>query len=262
MEERFSCTTVRDLLPNYIEQLTSEQTNEGIRKHLENCSECSAIYHKMQEEIPVQTVPETKEFKKYLNKTKAVYSMMGLLIIGIIAILASVIVDLAVNRAFSWSLIVIGGIVFTYAVGYFLINGGKNRFIKAYACVNVLVLPLLGLIQAVTYHYFMAEPTVWFWNFGLPVTVAWLVILWIGIFIFNISRNIFLTLSFLFLMAVPTNFYTNYYLDTWMNLQDYMENHFLGNGLANVVAVVVLLIIGIRVQIKRTKEAEDERNSG
>ncbi|WP_217591998.1 zf-HC2 domain-containing protein [Cohnella sp. GbtcB17] len=40
MEPRLNCEIVQDLLPNYIEGLTSESTNQSIRAHLAGCEEC------------------------------------------------------------------------------------------------------------------------------------------------------------------------------------------------------------------------------
>lgn len=40
MEPRLNCEIVQDLLPNYIEGLTGESTNQSIRAHLAGCEEC------------------------------------------------------------------------------------------------------------------------------------------------------------------------------------------------------------------------------
>lgn len=45
------CKIIRDLLPNYVGDLTSEKTNEFIKSHLEQCEECSKIYEIMKEDV-------------------------------------------------------------------------------------------------------------------------------------------------------------------------------------------------------------------
>ena len=40
MNEKKECKIVQDLLPNYMENLTSIQTNEYIEEHIANCEEC------------------------------------------------------------------------------------------------------------------------------------------------------------------------------------------------------------------------------
>ena len=40
MKENKECKIVQDLLPNYIEKLTNEETNKFIEEHLKNCEDC------------------------------------------------------------------------------------------------------------------------------------------------------------------------------------------------------------------------------
>lgn len=46
------CEIVRDLLPMYIDDLTSKESNEFINKHLLTCSECTDYYNNLKESIP------------------------------------------------------------------------------------------------------------------------------------------------------------------------------------------------------------------
>lgn len=52
------CYVVKDLLSNYIDGLCSEDTSEGIKKHLDVCDDCRAIYEKMSTVIPEGILPE------------------------------------------------------------------------------------------------------------------------------------------------------------------------------------------------------------
>ncbi|MDF2473824.1 MAG: anti-sigma factor [Anaerocolumna sp.] len=67
MSEILKCDIVRDLLPSYMEGLTSNATNEHIKAHLASCMECNNIAEKMR--APVETNMETKEMD-YLKKIK------------------------------------------------------------------------------------------------------------------------------------------------------------------------------------------------
>ncbi len=62
------CDIIRDLLPSYIEGLTSKSSNEEINKHLESCKECETFYKEMngeiEEELPVADVQELDYLKK------------------------------------------------------------------------------------------------------------------------------------------------------------------------------------------------------
>ena len=56
MKENKECKVVQDLLPNYIENLTSEETNKFIEEHLKNCPECQAMLENMKADIKIKNV--------------------------------------------------------------------------------------------------------------------------------------------------------------------------------------------------------------
>ncbi|WP_100329965.1 zf-HC2 domain-containing protein [Bacillus xiapuensis] len=64
----------KDLAPNYIEKLTSEETNKQMEKHMEQCEECREYIKGMQEDLSVK---RTREYKKenrnidYLKKVRS-----------------------------------------------------------------------------------------------------------------------------------------------------------------------------------------------
>ena len=45
------CEIIRDLLPNYLDGLTSQASNEAIEEHLETCAECRSCLDSMWEEL-------------------------------------------------------------------------------------------------------------------------------------------------------------------------------------------------------------------
>jgi len=55
MEQKLNCQFVQDLLPNYIEGLTSEYTNKAMKHHLSTCNECREALASM--------TTETREIK-------------------------------------------------------------------------------------------------------------------------------------------------------------------------------------------------------
>ena len=56
MKEKRNCKIVQDLLPNYIENLTNEETKNFIEEHLKECNECKNILENMQKEIKVDNI--------------------------------------------------------------------------------------------------------------------------------------------------------------------------------------------------------------
>ncbi|MCI8515245.1 MAG: hypothetical protein HFI93_11590 [Lachnospiraceae bacterium] len=63
------CYLVRDLLPNYIDGLTGEESGREIREHLESCEACRAAYEQMSAELPEEAAPEDNDID-FLGKLK------------------------------------------------------------------------------------------------------------------------------------------------------------------------------------------------
>ena len=74
MNENKDCKIVQDLLPNYIEKLTNEETNKYIEEHLNECKECKDVLLEMQKELKISDQKrdrrEVKYIKKFSNKMK------------------------------------------------------------------------------------------------------------------------------------------------------------------------------------------------
>lgn len=52
---KIPCAVIKDLLPSYAEDLTSPETCELVRGHLQECPDCQSVYEAMHEEIPTET---------------------------------------------------------------------------------------------------------------------------------------------------------------------------------------------------------------
>lgn len=68
---KIPCEVIRDLLPSYIDELTSETTNQLVREHLDDCAGCRAVYASMRapEREPEAEAQEQKEID-FLKKNK------------------------------------------------------------------------------------------------------------------------------------------------------------------------------------------------
>ncbi|MFJ7936719.1 zf-HC2 domain-containing protein [Sporosarcina sp. NPDC096371] len=64
----------RDLVPSYIENLTSEETNNEIEKHMEQCEDCRQYVKDMQEDLLVEHTHEQKKEEKGIDFFKKVRS--------------------------------------------------------------------------------------------------------------------------------------------------------------------------------------------
>lgn len=85
---KLPCYLVEDLLPNYVDGLTSDDTNKDIEEHLHSCQHCSKIYNKMKEPIPVEdkNIDYLKQVKKN-NLKKIIISITAICLIFIFFIL-------------------------------------------------------------------------------------------------------------------------------------------------------------------------------
>lgn len=90
------CNIIRDLLPNYIENLVSKDTKEYVEKHINECSDCKNALEIMQEgknkEIDKEREEEQIELdylKKYRRK---MFVPKVLAVIGIIAVIIVVLI--------------------------------------------------------------------------------------------------------------------------------------------------------------------------
>ena len=64
MENEKICKIVQDLLPNYIENLTSKETNIFIEGHLNTCSNCKNILENMKNDY-IRKLKICLVFNKY-----------------------------------------------------------------------------------------------------------------------------------------------------------------------------------------------------
>lgn len=85
----------KDLAPNYIDHLTSSETNELMENHLEKCEECRNYLDHMRENYLLENREEKKNEKKdidYMKKVrlknkKKIYTITGILVSIFAAIL-------------------------------------------------------------------------------------------------------------------------------------------------------------------------------
>ena len=45
------CKIVQDLLPNYIDNLTTKESNEFIENHIKECEDCKKVFENMKRKL-------------------------------------------------------------------------------------------------------------------------------------------------------------------------------------------------------------------
>lgn len=88
--KKTECKIVQDLLPSYIDNLTSAETNSFIEQHIENCSECEEVLKDMQGDIQLEKINNSKKINA-LKKVKRRYrriTVISILIVILVIIIA------------------------------------------------------------------------------------------------------------------------------------------------------------------------------
>lgn len=82
---RKECEIIKDLLPNYIDKLTSRETNEFIEEHIKTCENCKKIYNSMKAEFYYTQEKEETEsinfFKKHKKKLNILRTLVVILLV-------------------------------------------------------------------------------------------------------------------------------------------------------------------------------------
>ena len=90
------CKIMQDLLPNYIDQLTSTETNTYIEKHLQECDKCRQIFENMkgeifEEQVNVNTKEEVDYLKKFNKKMKLIKCILIVITVLVIIFVGNLI---------------------------------------------------------------------------------------------------------------------------------------------------------------------------
>ena len=91
MSDKLRCEIVQDLLPSYVDGLTSDKTNEAIKDHLAKCSACHAMYERMKaDETLAEKNSEVMEKEKkeinFLKKIKQKHRLNLMLVVVILTV--------------------------------------------------------------------------------------------------------------------------------------------------------------------------------
>lgn len=65
-----NCDVIKDLLPSYIDKISTSSTNELIEEHLSNCKDCCSTLKDMNEDIYIESINSQKNQINYLKKYK------------------------------------------------------------------------------------------------------------------------------------------------------------------------------------------------
>ena len=252
MDRELACEIVKDLLPLYVDGMVSDVSQKSIEQHLEHCKDCNEVYHNMAFNMEVEEQPsEVNEVKRFLKKTKRMYFFYGLCGLSFISILVCMIVDLAVNKGITWSLIAGSSCLFADVFLYVILACKKNVDCMIMAVISIGTFVLLSIIQ-ITRYYLMGTGTFWIFSYGFPIMLLWLGLLWLPVLVRTFLKwNIWDCISLFMLLAIIGNYVTklitgDYVWDDVLHMRG-----FAGNALGEVVGIILFGIIG---RVKKWRE--------
>lgn len=88
MKNDLSCAVVRDLLPSYVDGLTSEETSHAVKAHLDSCPQCTSAYHAMSEPDQTFSTSDTKEVDYLKTVRRKGRNKIVLAVLSVLLILA------------------------------------------------------------------------------------------------------------------------------------------------------------------------------
>ena len=195
--------------------------------------------------LEMETQPtEVGDVKRFLKKTKKMYLLYGLGGISFIAMLVCMIVDLAVNKGITWSLIVGSSCLFADALLSVLSTCKKNKGCITMAVISIGTFCLLSVIQ-ITRYYLMGTGTFWIFRYGLPILLLWLGILWLPVLARTFLKwNIWDCIALFLLLVIIGNYATKLITGDYV-WNDVLRMHdFIGNALGEVIGIILFGIIG------------------
>lgn len=79
-KDRRECKIVQDLLPSYIENLTTKETKVYIEEHLEKCQSCKQVLERMKQEFNLNITKKDNREVKYIKKFNKKINILKLII--------------------------------------------------------------------------------------------------------------------------------------------------------------------------------------
>jgi len=83
------CEIIKDLLPSYVDELTSQESNEEIEAHLEYCPECRGYLGEIRKEIEVNKAEKDENIEIFI-KVKEKTVQIIICVIMLVAVIISI----------------------------------------------------------------------------------------------------------------------------------------------------------------------------
>lgn len=157
-----------------------------------------------------------------------------------LAIFTCVIVNFAVELHLTWSIIVIDCCLFGGCLFLPPLLSKKRGIIISLCLLSVLILPFLGVLEMETQS--LAGYGGWLWKLGFPISLIWIIILWLMLLLKRAPINIWFYIGIGAIISIPGSFLTNYIVDQFMNIDTFEVSRRI-SSFSTVVGLLMLTII-------------------
>ena len=168
----FSCDTIKDLLPLYVDNVCSEDTKNILQAHLATCPTCRDLYEKMKNETVANQfhVERDEVVSRHNKQVKRKSATIGIAFAAIlmVPIIVTLIVNLAVGRTLDWFFIVLTSLLVLASVTVVPLMAEGKKILLTIGSFTVSLLLLLMTVAIFTggnWFFLAAVPTL----FGLQL---------------------------------------------------------------------------------------------
>ena len=169
-DDNLDCNVIMDLLPLYVDECCSEESERLVAEHLEACESCRKIYDQMRETCQTYAKKPNSVKLHRVSDWKASVLQSVMLFVSFAIITLGVILEGSTptgktNGLWAVALIIPATGYLLSLANWFFVRVYKSRKMFSYgSCIATLTITLLGYVWA-TIHYaggiVMSSPLVW-----------------------------------------------------------------------------------------------------
>lgn len=185
------CNIIKDLIPLYIDNCCSEESSALVKKHIEECKECKAVFDGMTSDITSEAAVYEKKNHSRINDWKASVLQSALLFASFLLITIGVALEAETPRGFTngfWAFnIVIPATGFMLSLpNWYFVKLYKSKKIFSRCSCALTVLITLGAVIWSMLHYEMISSfedvlhmirfSLYFYGYGIAAALIFAVL--------------------------------------------------------------------------------------
>lgn len=182
---RKKCDIIKDLIPMYIEDLTSEESNQLVKEHLHSCEDCTNYIRNIERDLPNQDeidVDTEKNDQKLIEGIKRRVHK-----IRFVAILIGIFIGISVSLMF-FNIALVFVVLCIFTLIYLMKKGKEVSLEKKGLNIGIFILSFISLVISLILFWNIA---VYVDDFGAdPVAVYgsdfWLYMAWLRLLLLSI----------------------------------------------------------------------------